>query len=188
MISNLFEKDTIKILSFFLISPGSRHTRKELKEKIGMNNIPLDNALKKLLVLKILKKEKNLINLNLESEEQKKITELIKDEYNKFSLPHKIFNILLEVSNKLCKIKEIKEVILFGSYSKLIYNVDSDIDLAIITKEKSMNFEKEAEKAISKIEKRGKRKIELHFFSQKDLKHKEDPLIKDIIRNGKKVF
>lgn len=188
MISNLFEKDIIKILSFFLISPGSRHTRKELKEKTEMNNLPLDNALNKLLVLKILKKEKNLISLNLESEEQKKIIELIKEEYNKFALPHKIFNILVEVSNKLCKIKEIKEVILFGSYSKLIYNVDSDIDLAIITEEKSMNFDKKIENILSKIEKRERKRIELHFFSQKDLKHKEDPLIKDIIRNGKKML
>lgn len=186
MIANLFNKNIVKVLSFFLISPGSKWTRKEVKEKTEMNNIPLDNTLNKLLKLEMIKREKSLLMLNPENEFKMEI-EKIRKEFIEFNLPLKIFYIILEVSDKFFEIRQIKNAILFGSYAKLIYNVNSDIDLAIITEKKSINFERGIKKAISKIGKRGKRTIELHFFLEKDLKHKEDPLIKDILRGRKLI-
>ena len=188
MISNIINNNLLRILTFMLISPGSKYTRKELKEKTKMNNVPFDNSLNVLIKIRILKKEKKFIIINFENEEFRDILDSIKREFLKFNLPYKIFNIIIEISNILLKEKYIKEVILFGSYAKLIYSEKSDIDLAIIIANKKKNIEKRLENKIKKIVVKYKKKIELHFFSNDDLKHKEDPLIKDIIRNGKMVI
>ena len=71
MKTNLLDKNLAKILAFFLISPGSRYNRKEIKEKTKMNNIPLDNTLQKLITLKLLEQNKSLYNLNLKIEKNK---------------------------------------------------------------------------------------------------------------------
>src|SRR3989338_1352343 len=115
MISNLFDKNIIRILSYFLISPGSRYTRKEIKEKTQMNNIPLDSTLTKLKSLRLITSKGKLYSLNF-SIEKKKETDKIKKEINKLNI-----------------------------------------------------------------------KIELHFFEEKDLKA-NDPLIKEILKNGKPIL
>jgi len=44
-----------------------------------------------------------------------------------------------------------------------------------------------ASKIIEKIRKKYKQELQIHFFSEKDMEAK-DPLIKDILRNGKKLI
>ena len=190
MISNIFNNNFIRILTFMLISPGSRYTRNELKNKTKMNNTPFDNSLNTLLNIRILKKEKNFIMINFENEEFKNILDNIRMEFLKFNLPYEIFNIITEVSNALLKEKYIKEIILFGSYAKLIYSEKSDIDIAIILEniKNEKNSKKWIENKLKKMERKSGKKIEAHFFNKEDLKHKEDPLIKDIIKNGKMVI
>ena len=181
MISNLFDKNIIRILSYFLISPGSRYTRKEIKEKTQMNNIPLDSTLTKLKSLKLITENKKLHALNFSIEKNKEIFSLISEEYKSFNIPHKIFNTLIETAEKLSKIKDINSAILFGSYAKLIQTENSDIDIAVITKNKTNTTK--LKKEISKINS----KIELHFFEEKDLKA-NDLLIKEILKNGKPIL
>jgi predicted nucleotidyltransferase len=183
MISNLFEKNIVKILTYFLISPGSRYTRKEIKEKTKMNNVPLDNTLTKLKNLKLLNENKKIYELNFKIEKNKEIFGIISSEYKYFNIPHEVFNIILESEEKLAKNKTVKSMILFGSYAKLIHTENSDIDIAIITKSKT---KKQTDK-IKKETKRLNKKLELHFFEENDLKA-NDPLIKDILRNGKVIF
>ena len=192
MKTNLLDKNLAKILAFFLISPGSRYNRKEIKEKTKMNNIPLDNTLQKLITLKLLEQNKSLYNLNLKIEKNKEIFDTISDEYKYFNVPYSIFNILLETSEKLSKIKNINSAILFGSFAKLIHTNKSDIDIAIILNNKIKNknkTEKAIKKELTKIEKKNNKQIEPHFFTQKDLNAgRSDPLIKDILRNGKEIL
>jgi predicted nucleotidyltransferase len=87
----------------------------------------------------------------------------------------------------ISKVKEIKSIILFGSYSKNIFSDKSDVDIAVIYESK-----KEAEAKIISIadnlSKEYKKDIHVTFFSETDLKHKKDALIKDILRNGKKIL
>ena len=184
MISNIFDKNIIKVISYFLISPGSRYTRKEIKEKIEMNNLPLDNTLAKLLSLKLLNKKNNLYQLSQENENFSEILKKIKQEYKEFGVPYKIFIILVDIADKLSRNKSIDSAILFGSYAKLIHTEKSDIDIAVITKDKF------PEKQITKIKKEIAKiddKIELQFFQEKDLQEK-DALIHDIKRNGKRIL
>lgn len=190
MKANLFDKNIVRVLSYFLISPGSKYKRKEIKEKTEMNNLPLDAVIHKLIALKILKEKNKLYALNFENNEIQTLLTEMKKEYDEFHLPHKIFNILIEISERIIRKKSVLRLILFGSYAKLIYTNTSDIDIAVICSDALKHptiIEKEIKKDISNIEKKHKQKVEVHLFLEKDLK-REDPLIKDIIRNGKTLF
>ena len=65
MIEPVFDRDCFKIVSLFALSPGSRFKREEIKEKIRLNNVPLDKALAKLVNCHILKAEKSLYGAGL---------------------------------------------------------------------------------------------------------------------------
>lgn len=188
MISNMFDKSLVRILSFFLISPGSRYKRLEIKEKVKMNNVPLDNSLNKLISLGILEVDKGLFNINNDSE-FREIIEYIRKEYKGFDVPYEIFNVLVEISEGLSRLRGVRKVYLFGSYAKLIYSDKSDIDIAVVFEDsvKRIKDEKDINKEIKRIRGKYKRKIEVHFFLEKDMKEK-DSLVKDILRNGKKLF
>lgn len=190
MISNIINKNLIKIIAYLVISPGSRYTRKEIKEKTSMNNTPLDDAIAKLKLLKIIKKEKSLYSINLESERTKSISELLKTEYSKYNLSYNNFIILLEILDKISKFSHIEDIILFGSYSKLVHTDRSDIDIAIISSNKLNNkIEAKIKKALNNLSEKEKKIIEPHLFTTKEIKeNKSDPLIKDIIRNGKSLI
>jgi predicted nucleotidyltransferase len=183
MIINLIDKNYSKILLLLIISPGSSYLREEIKEKTSMNNVPLDYALNALLNFKIINLREKLYSLNLENS---LVQNIIKEKDKFFSLPLKVQYIILEFIEKISKVKYINRIMLFGSYSKFIFTEKSDIDLAIILSDKVKEKDK-IEKNISQFEdnisKKYKKNIQTHFFTESDLKHKEDPLIKDILRN-----
>jgi len=184
MIIHLIDKNYSKIILFLIVSPGSSYSREEIKEKTNMNNVPLDSALNTLLNLKIININKKIYSLNLNNS----LIQYILKEKNKLSnIPLRIQYIIIEFIEKISKLRQISKVMLFGSYSKLIFTEKSDIDMAIIfsngIKEKNKTEKKilEYEESISK---KYKTNIQTHFFIESDLKHKEDLLIKDILRNG----
>ena len=184
MILNLIDKNHAKILLFLAVSPGSRYSRKEIKEKTGMNNVPLDNSLNALINLKLINEENKIYSLNLENEI---VQQLMKEKRKIFNLPLKVQFILLDFIDYALNLKSINRIILFGSSSKLIFSEKSDIDIAVIFADKIKNREK-AEKKISafedKLSKKYRKEIQSHFFLEKDLERKEDTLIRDILRNG----
>ena len=196
MITDIFDKNIMKILALFSISPGSKFRRKEMKEKTSMNNLPLDKSLIKLINLRILKEEKNLYFLNPEqSVEIEKLWNIVRENYIKHfnELPLRIFYLLMDISDKLSELREIKNILLFGSFAKLIYTEKSDIDIAIVFYDKIKNrkkIEEKINKIIRQVEIKNKKqnKIEIHFFSEADMKNKKDPLIKDIIQNGRQML
>ena len=82
MINLIFDSDVFKVLTVFSISPGSRFKRKEIKEKTKLNNIPLDNALLKLIREDLLKKERNFYLINFENANIKIILDILSKQYN----------------------------------------------------------------------------------------------------------
>ena len=196
MITDIFDSNIVKVLALFSISPGSKFRRKEIKEKTLMNNIPLDKSLIKLTKIGIIKEEKNFYFINPEqSAETESVWRHIKDCYTKGfnEIPLKIFYLLIDISNKLSEIREIKNILLFGSFAKLIYTEKSDIDIAIIFYDKikeRRKTEAKINKIIEKIEARNKEqnKIEIHFFSESDMKNKKDPLIKEVVHNSRQML
>ena len=80
----------------------------------------------------------------------------------------------------------IAQVILFGSYAKRTYTDSSDIDVAIILKEKSPNDELLITEVIDKLDKRFGKEIQPHYYSEEefDKSNKIDKLAQEIVRDG----
>jgi len=185
MIFQIFNRDILKILTVFSLSPGSRFSRDDLKKKTLMNNVPLDNALNTLINSKIIRKNKRLLQLDLKEENVKKIIRLVISEYKALKeIPLSVYFSILELIYHLSKHKNIK-VYLFGSYSKLIFNNKSDIDIAIIL---SSLDKKNINNLVRRIEKTYKKRIEIHYFSRKFEKQTGDPLVKEIFKNGERLI
>jgi predicted nucleotidyltransferase len=183
MILSLFDLSVAKVLILFSLAPGIKLKRKEIKEKTKLTNLTLDKALNILLNSSILLREDNYFKLNL-NEETKTLIKMIQEEYKNLNeIPLNAFFSILEIAEKISALKDV-EVYLFGSYAKLTFTPESDIDLAIVS-ERELRF---LEKQALKIEKKYKTKIQLHFFPKDFKEHKEDPLVKEILRNGIKLI
>ena len=187
MISPVFDQNIFKIISLFSLSPGSRFSRKEIKGKTELNNVPLDISLSRLLKSAILKKEARLYSVNFENEGGKSIVQLAAKQYKELKdLPFDVYLLLVDIAYMTSVAKE-AEVHLFGSYSKLVYREGSDIDIALLTTKK---FNKKAfEKHMSKIEKVYRKNVEVHYFDKFDFyKSKKDPLVTEILKNGVRLI
>ncbi len=182
----IFDKNILKVLTVFSLSPGARLNRKTLKEKTAIPNLVLDKTLNTIINLKILTKERNLFTLNFRNNKIKEIIALVQEDYAKLKqLPLKEYFIILDIKIEIAKIKNIHEVHLFGSYAKLLFKENSDIDIAVI----SDKIEKEnINKTTKKLEKKYKKKIEIHIFSKNIHKNKKDPLVKEIFQHGVKLI
>ncbi len=187
MIEQIFEKDAFKIISLFSISPGSRFTRTDIKDKTRLNNVPLDKALLRLQLSGIIKRNNNLYEINFENDNSKKIIDMASKQYKNFKeLPFNVYMILIDIADHFSIIKG-AEVYLFGSYSKLIYHEKSDIDIAIITQK--VPDKHLITKLTTKLEKYYGKKIEIHEFERSSFyKNKKDPLVKDILKNGTRLI
>lgn len=184
MIISLLNKNSAKILLLFSTSPGRRYLRKEIQEKTEINNVPLDSSLAELLSSKLIMKKRRIYSLNLENNLASQILDELKE---LSSIPLKIKFILNDFVFYMSKVKGINSILLFGSYSKLIFSDKSDIDIAVICESKGETEDK-AITITDRLSKEYKKNIHVNFFSGQDLKHKKDPLIKDILRNGKKLI
>lgn len=183
MISQIFTQECFKILSLFSLSPGSRLNRKEIKEKVMLNNVPLDKALITLLHSFVLKREGNYYSVNLENDYAKQVIEICRKQYMQLrELPLNVYYLLIDLISSLSLEKDI-EVMLFGSYAKLIYTEKSDIDIAILTTAKANK--QLMRKIVNRLERIYSKDTELHFFDKRlFLKNKKDPLVREIIRNS----
>ena len=124
--------------------------------------------------------------LNFKNTEIKKIIEELSENYSKFKqLPLSDYFIIRSIAQKLSEIKDVGEVYLFGSYAKLIFRENSDIDIAIVSESVSR---KKVTESIRKLEKRYKKKIEIHFFTKNFYNNKRDPLVKEILQHGIKLI
>lgn len=178
----ILDKDIVKILSIFALSKGSRFNRKDVINKTKLHNVPLDNALLKLINSKILVRDGNYYSLNFNNEDGKKIIDILSSQYKMLKeIPVDVYLSILDFINAVSTYKSI-DIYLFGSYSKLIFKADSDIDIAILS-------DKKIKLNVSKIEKRYGKKIEVHYFTKKEFyRNKKDPLVRDILKNGVKLI
>ncbi len=182
----LLDKNIIKILTVFSLSPGSRLNRKIIKEKTNLNNIILDKTLAELTNFKVLIREKNFFVLNFENKESKELINLISKNYTKLrQLPLKEYFIILDIALEISKIRDIGDVYLFGSYAKLIFKENSDIDFAIIS---NNAIKEEVNKLTKKLGKKHRKTIEVHYFTKKFYNNKKDPLVKEILQHGIRII
>ena len=185
MISQAFSLNAYKVLSLFSLSPGSRFGRKEIKEKTLLNNRPLDVTLARLVNSGFLIRERRLYSLNFGNDDAKRLVDVLGKEYRRMrEIPFGIYMIVLDMEHAVSAYPG-TEAWLFGSYAKLVYREGSDIDMAVLTREK---YRKEIQRAASRIEKSYGKNIELHFLEKNGFySNKKDPLVKDILKNGIRI-
>lgn len=189
MISSIFSvKANIKILKLFSLAPGKALSRKQIKELANLTNVSLDNALNKLNKEKIIAIEKRAIRLNLSNEKTSVILNIFKKESELLrEIPYKIWLVLFEFSSSIEK-TPFQKAFLFGSWAKHIARENSDIDIALINKEKNIKEEMLAEKIAEKLENKYKRKIQLHFFNEEEWEKAKISLIKEIKKDAIEIF
>ena len=186
MIASNFNKDIFEVLTIFSMSPGSRFSRKELKEKTRLNNVNLDNALNSLINADIIKKERKYFSFNLEG--NKEIITLVSKEYKKLKeIPLDSYFSVINIIFLLNKFRKIS-VYLFGSYAKLVFREGSDIDIAVISNSINDKGRKKINEGAQKIERKYGKRIEVHYFGMNFYKNRKDPLVKEIIKNGVKLI
>lgn len=187
MISLIFTPNCYKILILFSLSPGSRFNRKEIKEKTKLNNIPLDKALSQIIASGVAKREKNYYHLNIADKSAKELLEICHHQYQQLrELPLTVFYLLTDLVNSAPFLKG-NEIWLFGSYAKLVYKENSDVDIAVLY---SQEIRKEGiNKTVAKLEKIYNKKIEIHYFEKTGFyKNKKDLLVKGILRDGVRLI
>ncbi len=187
LISPVFTQDCFKILTFFSLSPGSRWRRKDIKEKTKTHNIPLDNALCMLLHTHVLIKERNHYALNMENEYTKRLIDLCGKQYRLLrEIPLDVFYLILDFA-AACTPQKGLEAYLFGSYAKLIYRENSDVDIALLS---SGELDKQRlALIIAKLKKVYHKNIELHYFERAAFyRNKKDPLVKGILKDGIRLW
>ena len=186
-------KSIWRVFELFAEAPGKTLTRPELKKYTLLGNESLSLALNRLSLANILIKIKNgkkeSYRLNLTDEFALIILELCKKERTSLhALDYDTIIVLSEFIKKaLDKTKFIKEIILFGSIAKHTATKYSDIDLAIITTKKDLKQELAITSILEWVENSFKRKIQIHYFIEKEfelLKKKKHKLINEIIKDG----
>jgi len=130
----------------------------------------------------------NYYSLNMASPFTNQIIRIItleKKELNNIELP--TMNIIREFVHQITttSLENTKKIILFGSHAKRTHNENSDIDIAIIMKEKNINDELLITEAISRLKKRFGKEIQPHYFTEKEFKEqRKNKLITEIIKDG----
>jgi predicted nucleotidyltransferase len=187
MIEPVFDRNCFKILGLFSLSPGSRFRREELKEKTRLNNVTLDKALARLANSRAIKVEKGLYGVDFESENARKLIEIAVKQYKELrEIPFDVFLLLVDLVDALSVVKGI-EVYLFGSYAKLIYREKSDVDIAVILERTPKGVDLNG--LAQKLEKAYGKHVQVHDFEKGTFyENRNDPLIKDILRNGIKLL
>jgi uncharacterized protein len=186
-----------KIMLILSEAPGKAISRKEIQKFTRIGNKALIKFLMTLEKFEIILVEKigksYYYKLNMENIFVNHMLELIHAEKKQLNNPNiNILGILREFTYELTNIDldNIQNVILFGSYAKRTYNDNSDIDIAIILKEKDSNDELLITDAIDRINKRFKKEIQPHYYTIKefDTSSKKSGLAREILKDGIKLM
>lgn len=186
MISNILSyKSNVKIIKLFFQAPGKGLSRKSIKEFARLSNIATDNSLSRLVKEGILIREKRIFRLNLSSEKTKSILNILKKEQELLrEISYSIWLILFDFNSAITEKTEFEKMILFGSHAKHIASATSDIDIALITKKKDTKQEFKAEEIADELEKKYKKKIQLHYLTTEEFETGKLELVKEINKGG----
>lgn len=184
-----------KILLLMSESPGKMLTRKEIQEHTKIGNKALVKFLLILEKFDILQTSKtgrkHFYKLNMQNIFTKSIVELIKVEQKQlnavyFSHLFVLREFIYELTN--FDFANIKKVVLFGSVAKHTAQVDSDIDITIISAKKIPPGEQLLHTdLVDRLEKRFGKEIQIHYFTEEEfekLRKAGNKLVNEIANDG----
>ncbi|MBN2459774.1 nucleotidyltransferase domain-containing protein [Candidatus Woesearchaeota archaeon] len=182
-----------KILFVLGEAPGKAVTRKEIQSLTRLGNKTLVKFLMLLEKCSIIRSEKigkaYYYKMNMSNQFSLKVLELIKLEKTELNQPDfQALNMLRDFTYELTNVnlENLSKVILFGSYAKRTFSSSSDIDLAIILKERNPADELIITEVIGKLGKRYKKEIQPHYYTEKEFEElkKKNKLAKEITKDG----
>ncbi|MBL7160168.1 MAG: nucleotidyltransferase domain-containing protein [Candidatus Aenigmarchaeota archaeon] len=186
-------KSAWRILLILSSPPGRGLTREEIRKFTKLGSKMLTEKLKILQEFDIITSNKvgrkTFYRLNISSEFTEKILELCRMEIKELNkLDFGLSIAVREFARQVLESINVASIFIFGSYVKRTFHKGSDIDIAIITKEKlNTGGLLLIENACENTEKRFGRKIQTHVFSKEEfdfLKKKKDKLAEEILRDG----
>ena len=182
-----------KILFVLAEAPGKAVSRKNIQNLTKLGNKVITKFLLLLEKFEVVSSKKigkrYYYTLNLSNPYVEKLLEIIHLEKTKLNNPDfYILNILRDFVYEITNINldNLRKVILFGSYAKRTYASTSDIDVAVILKERNSNDELIISEIIHKLNKRYKKEIQPHYYTLREFDElkKKDRLMQEIIRDG----
>lgn len=138
----MITKSQLNILSCFVKNTFKEYTYKEIKESSKQKSNSLtQRALKKLLEQNIITERQigtsKLYKINHENQKTHLFIELINFEKLEPEIKHSILPLIKEINKK----QTLFSIVIFGSYANNKVTENSDLDIAIITTEKSNDLE-----------------------------------------------
>lgn len=182
-----------KILSVLAEAPGKAVNRKDIQMLTRLGNKVLTKfliVLEKFDIVIVNKIGKTYnYKLNFSNPFTEQILNLIRLEKKELNNPDFIvLNILREFVYELTNVNliNLKKVILFGSYAKRTYHKESDIDAAVVLKERNAGDELLITEVIDKLKKRFKKEIQPHYYTENEFEvlKRKDKLVQEIVRDG----
>ena len=180
-----------KIMLVLAEAPGKGVSKKEIRELTKIGNKVMTKFLGLLLRNEIILSNKigkiSYYKLNLANQITNQITSTMAQEKKSLNNPDfKATMILRELIYEITNIdmKNIKKIILFGSYAKGTHTQNSDIDTAIITEKQNANEEIIITDITQKLEKRFKRKIQIHYLTEKEFSENKRKIATEIKKDG----
>ncbi len=186
-----------KIMFVLGEAPGKAISRKEIQKLTKSGNKVLTKFLllmEKFEIVTSCKIGKSYYyRLNLSNPYVLQILETVQLEKKELNNPDFfVLNILREFVYELTNtnLKNLNNVILFGSYAKRTYEKNSDIDVAIILEKKDANDEILITEIISRLNKRFKKEIQPHYFTKIEFEElsKKEGVEKEILKDGIKLL
>ncbi|MBI4016736.1 MAG: nucleotidyltransferase domain-containing protein [Candidatus Aenigmarchaeota archaeon] len=183
-----------KILFVIMSAPGKAIARKQINDMTKTGH-RLDKYLTLLerfqLIVRKKQGKKFLYSFNLTSAYAEQLILLYKQERKDYNaVDFEIINILRDFVYGLTQFdfKNIRKLLLFGSYAKRTYHETSDIDVAILTTEETNPGEKLLHTdLIDQLEKRFGKEIQVHYFTETEfekLRKSGNKLVNEIAADG----
>lgn len=183
-----------RIFSVLAQAPGQGITKEEIRKitKLGGNSLfkSVNILLQNNLILFSKFGKRSYYKLNLNNNYIKQVVEIINlEKQDTNNLNPKILIILREYVRQIFSLIDLSEMYVFGSIVKNSYKENSDVDIAIITKENISTKERiEIEKIGEKIEERFGREVQSHFFTKSEFAKSKMSLVEQIHRDGIKLI
>ena len=179
-------KSTWRILELLFETPRKAVSRMELFKHTLLGNAPLSEGLQRLTASSILIKEKKgkkeSYYLNMGNENVLLLRELWEKERKVLHYLDYDTKIIISEFLRQIDFVGIENIWLFGSHAKGTASVRSDIDIAVIFKERVAN-EIEIMKIVKLMQEKFEKEIQVHYFTLKNFTDK-DNVAKEIKREG----
>ena len=186
----LGSKSAWRILILYGESPGAGFTRQDIRDHTKLGNKALSFALKRLISFGVLTKSKGKLKLtvyklNKENKYSQDILNLLQKERQDLNhLPYNFSMIAWEFSREAVDSVNVLSIYLFGSVAKGTYREDSDVDFAVVLKEKNPKDDLAINIICDKLSGKFERKIQCFILTENQIDKKKTKLIEEILKHG----